>query len=271
MDFNSFLNIITTSPYFSAINFLIAVGGIILAVIFYWRSTKNREPVFAIKSYNILADSSSKMTGLTVNYKTEIVNNLSITKIAFWNQGRETIKRNDIPEGDPLRISIKNGIKILDAEVISSNNPANKFQISSIDNDSSVRIFFDYLDKNQGGVIQIIHTGTTSNDLSIEGTVMGVGKPIKNDLDAIFSNKLSSFKISKPSRRLIRIIGLIFTTALSIFSIFLIIAAIISFSTFGLGMGIMYGLMTTYFYYTTVRRIVPRELSIFEEDFNLSQ
>lgn len=249
-------------------NFLIAIGGIILAVFFYYRGTKNREPVFAIRTYNLLTDSSSKMTGLTINYKTEIVNNLSITKIAFWNQGRETIKKGDIPNGDPLRINARDGIKILDAEVIASNNSANKFDVSAIENQSSIRISFDYLDKNQGGVIQIIHTGSFSNDLILEGTIMGAGKITSfNNPEAILVNKLALLKIPKPSLRIKRFFGIIFTIGLSFLSLILILSAIITFNFSGLTLGVMYGLMTIWFYFSSVRRVVPKELSIFEDNF----
>ncbi|MFA5331597.1 MAG: hypothetical protein WC342_04385 [Methanoregula sp.] len=267
MDYNSFIAAIISSPYFSVLNLVIAIGGIILAIFFYLRSTKNREPVFAIRTYNILEDYSSKMTGLTINYKAETVKDLSVSKIAFWNRGRETIKKSDIPSGDQLRIVAKPGQKILNAEIITPTNSPNKFELSTIEDHGLVRIDFEYLDKNQGGVIQIIHTGTSSEDIAIEGTVMGFGKPVNSNIDARISKKLAFLKIEKPSRKIIRFIGLIVVLILALFSIVLIVSSLVVFSLSGLIVGLMYGSMTAWVYYSSVRSVVPKNLSIYEDNF----
>jgi hypothetical protein len=36
---------------------------------------------------------------------------------------------------------------------------------------------FEYLDKNDGAILQIVHTGKSSADIKIGGTIKGVGKP----------------------------------------------------------------------------------------------
>ncbi|MFA5253694.1 MAG: hypothetical protein WC367_03360 [Methanoregula sp.] len=267
MDYISFIASITSSPYFSVLNLVIAIGGIILAIFFYLRSTKNREPVYAIRTYNILEDYSSKMTGLSINYKAETVKDLSVSKIAFWNRGRETIKKSDIPSGDQLRIVAKTGQKILNAEIITPTNSPNKFEISTIEDHGLVRIGFEYLDKNQGGVIQIIHTGTSSEDIAIEGTVMGFGKPENSNIEARISKKIAFLKIAKPNRKIMRFAGLIFISFLALFSIILIVSALVIFSLSGLILGLMYGSMTTWMYYSSIRSVVPKNLSIYEENF----
>jgi hypothetical protein len=38
---------------------------------------------------------------------------------------------------------------------------------------TSAYIFFDYLDKGQGGIIQVIHTGLSSSDLTLNGDIKG--------------------------------------------------------------------------------------------------
>jgi hypothetical protein len=157
---------------------------IVLAIYFYFRSKSIKIPVFSKESFNIIQDSISKLSDIKVSYKDEIINNLTITKIAFLNRGRETIDKTDIAEKDPLRITVKENLKILDAKIIytSAKNDENVFCISNIEDNNSIKILFDFLDKDQGGIIQIAHTGTSSKDIAVTGKIKGVEKLIHRDV-----------------------------------------------------------------------------------------
>jgi hypothetical protein len=111
------------------------------------------------------------MGGLEVTYKGHKVDNLTVSKILFWNNGYDTIDSADIVSTDPLRIDSVN--QILDAVIIKTNNSSNQI-IAAIGVDgASVNIAFDYLDKNDGAIIQVVHAGKSSNDLSLKGKLKG--------------------------------------------------------------------------------------------------
>jgi hypothetical protein len=109
-------------------------------------------------------------------YAGKPIENLTVTKVAFWNAGKETIHSNDIASADPLVVKIKNDHEMLNAKVTYSKNPANQFSISDIKNQKQFTLQFDYLDKDEGAIIQILHTGISGEDIDVTGTVKGVGK-----------------------------------------------------------------------------------------------
>jgi len=106
-------------------------------------------------------------------YAGQGIENLTATKILFWNAGRETIDSEDVAE--KISVHAKNGYKILNASVVEEKETANKFWVPSYDQ-SQAQLDFEYIDKDQGAVVQILHTGKSSEDLEIRGTIKGAGK-----------------------------------------------------------------------------------------------
>ena len=150
------------------------VVGIIVSYGFFVISQKNKEPCWDVKSNNLIRNFGSTIPKLEILYGKEKVENLTVSRIIFWNNGAETLERNHIVLANPLRISVKQGVKILDAEVLVSNNPHSDFSLIKSNDELSARIEFEYLDKNDGAVIQIVHTGVSSIDIGINGSIKGV-------------------------------------------------------------------------------------------------
>jgi hypothetical protein len=93
-------------------------------------------------------------------YSKQKIKNLTVTKFAFWNAGKETINNTDIAKSQPLKIIIDNNHEILDFEKEYENNPANEFSFSLSDDKKILSINFDYIDKNQGFILQINSYGS---------------------------------------------------------------------------------------------------------------
>ena len=163
-----------------ALDTLLGIAGVVLgtlglaaAYIFYRKSIRAKEPMYAMRSENLIRDNISRMTGLKILYNDINIVNLTTTNIAFWNRGAETIDSRDRVESNPLRIGASQEVKILDAKIILENNPSSRMHISLEADGSSAYVFFDYLDKGHGGIIQVIHTGLSSSDLSLIGDIKG--------------------------------------------------------------------------------------------------
>ena len=173
---------IVGNPYITLGLILLALLTFILMIIFYYRSKKIKKPLYSIMNINLIRNFDSKISSLKISLGEESIENLSISKIAFWNGGRETIRRNDIADRDPLIISLNEPYKIFDTKVLVANNPANNISISRAGDERSVLINFEYLDANEGCVMQIVHNGVSPEDLSVSGTIIGAGKPKKKDI-----------------------------------------------------------------------------------------
>jgi len=208
------LKIITDNPYVTLGLLLLAVVTFILMILFYYRSKRIKRPYYAVRSINLIQNFRSKLSSLKISYKDEQVENLTISNVAFWNGGKETIRENDITNVKPLKILLKEPYKILDAKIICSNNPANEISVGEVGSDGrTLLINFEYLDANEGFVLQIIHDGDSSYDLSVSGIIIGAGKPKKKyippDLMPIILGpfeKIFKIKIPVYSRRVLSII-----------------------------------------------------------------
>jgi hypothetical protein len=166
MDANT-LNII-----FGVVGTLVGIYGIVLTI----RGIKKKEPVYEIESVNVFSDYSSKYKNLTVSYKGEKVENFTVSKVLFFNKGAETLHGDDIRTRNQLRIEAYQG-DILDATVLQANNGSSDFKVTFVN--AMVMIDFDYLNQNQGAVIEVIHTGLLSTDIGVVGDIKGVQR-IKN-------------------------------------------------------------------------------------------
>ena len=164
MNLSQFIEWLATNP---KLNFTIAIIGLFLAIFFYIKSKKVKLPYYAISSQNIVRDLVSRIDSLEMLYAGERIENLTATKIAFWNAGNDTIKREDIPDKAPLTINVKKGYKILNAIILHFIEKSNEFSIHISDDKSHITIDFEYLDKNEGVIIQLLHTGRSEQVLKL--------------------------------------------------------------------------------------------------------
>jgi hypothetical protein len=255
------------NPFWGLGGFLVGIIAIILAVIFFRRGQRTKKPTFYIRSSNLIADFSSKLAKLQILYSSKGIESLTVSKIAFWNDGAQTIDSRDVAQADPLRIVLKEGYEILDVSVISIKNEANRFDVVQLEEGSSVKISFDYLDKHEGGVIQLIHTGKGSSDIEVLGIVKGVGKPrpryYRPAAFEILDRLLPTSKFSKAqplrARRLMGISGLV---AAIVMVIVAITAEELLTTIFGSILALLYGYMG----YTSFKRRIPSGFEIVEEE-----
>lgn len=182
MNLSQFIEWLATNK---SLNFTIAIIGIFLAIFFYIKSNKVKLPYYAISSHNIVRDLVSSIDLLKVLYDRERIENLTATKIAFWNAGNDTIKREDISV--PLTVTVKKG-HILKAQKLHEVEEENGFSIPISKDKSHINLDFNYLEKNQGVIIQLLHTGKSDQDILIKGHIMGFGIPKRKNATIVFNS-----------------------------------------------------------------------------------
>lgn len=126
-----------------------------------------------------------KIDGLRIKYQNKSINNLSVGRIALWNKGRETIRKEDIAENNRLRIITLNDTKILEAKIIFQKNKANNFSLVQSKKNNEINIKFDFFDIGEGIIIQVFHTGKNKSDIDLGGFIKGSGEIKKMDLPLI--------------------------------------------------------------------------------------
>ena len=260
-------------PNLGVISLLVAIFFGIMTIYFYYHPQKQKIPCFAIKNFNLIRNLGKKFENIQMRYGTDPIDNFSATKIAFWNGGKDTIKYDrDIAPADPLIIKIADGKKILDAEKIFEKNPINRFNVEISADKSHVKLFFDYIDKNDGVVIQILHTGTRASDIKLYGTVEGVKKIICTNCinpDALLVKsvkKISPIMDSVSSTWKKRIKGFIFIV-MPIIMLFLLASTPTGIKTlFDIFLILIITIPYWFMAYITLKRKIPAGFEIFDEE-----
>jgi hypothetical protein len=176
-----FVQHLVTNPWFILGGWAIGLLGLVgipLGIFLHYRSKKERLPQYAVRNNNIIKGHKEKYPALKIHFEGhgEEISNLSISRLVMWNGGKETIKKQDVVKPG-ITVQVKDGCKILDVSVVQFTTDKNKFTITKAQDKLSATIAFDYCDKDEGAVFQIFHTGTSYDDLTIAGTIMGVGEP----------------------------------------------------------------------------------------------
>ena len=227
-----FIETLAKNPWLVIISFIITFLGFILAFIFYFKSKKVKKPRLESRSLNLLKESAEKIEGLKITYLNENIPNITITKLAIWNDGNDTINKSDIASADPLLITAKDTVHILEYKIIYQKNECSLFDIEEIESGKKLKVTFDFLDFQDGAVIQLLHTGNSSSDIEFKGTIKGVGKIGTN-----YSNKkedsITKEIISKLSKKItLKIIGISYI--------------ILGLLILGMGFGLLLGLDNMY-------------------------
>ena len=162
---------------------LLPIGGIILgfcgialAIIFYLRGRRISEIRFDLSGVSLIEGLSGALEGIEVKYKGTAQERITVSRFVFWNAGTETIRSTDFTD-DTLRISCKDSVSVLDHRIVDTNDETNKIEIddtAAIDNEEiSIGIRFDYLDSEDGAVIQIVHDGDERTGFRLAGSLKG--------------------------------------------------------------------------------------------------
>jgi hypothetical protein len=171
------LSDIIASPWFTHA-LTLALG--IIAAYLTIRYGMVRRLRYRCKSFCLILGSVNKLPGLEVSYHGfgPPVENVTVSKVALWNAGRGSIRKGDVLGKDQIRVLIDSKYVILAAELIQQKNPLNNLELTLAQDRKSTCIRFEFINPSEGAVIQIVHTGTKSGDLSISGTIADAG-PIK--------------------------------------------------------------------------------------------
>jgi hypothetical protein len=147
--------------------------------VFYKKSERVRKPSWYLTTNNLIRDRGALLPKLTVLYDQHSVDNLSVSTFTFWNAGKETIRRSDIPSACTFRVMpTAPDVHLLGARLLGCNERTNQFSVHLGEPDKGVAIDFEYLDQDEGAVFQVVHTGQSSAALTLEGKVMA-GKPLQ--------------------------------------------------------------------------------------------
>lgn len=202
------------SDFFNSSNLpsiIIGITGIVLGLYFYYKRKKIKQPLFQKKTTEILPIETLSIDKLGFTYNNKSVEKLSITKLAFWNEGKESILKSDFIKKAPFIIATHKDIELYDfsIEVLNSNN-----NIVITEKKNNLFIDFDFLDQFDGFILTVFHNGDDSKNIMPFGSFIGAkeieeGAPNQKPFDwfmNFLTDKVIGRILSRIDYLLIRII-----------------------------------------------------------------
>lgn len=210
--------LINNSVVLSVISFIagsvVTVG---VSLFFYRLSIREPIPAYYTQEIKLLSNKDSIYPKeIKVIFRDKEIMSLYKTYIFLWNNGRITLRGQDIIE-NTLKISfIGDNVQILSYNIVKHTKAENNLRIDTM-NLNEIEFTFDFLDTHDGACIEILHTN--SSEAVIKGTIVGVPKGIKK-----YTQKESQkTKILKSMVALMIMIISISITFLAIFQIALVL------------------------------------------------
>jgi len=177
-------------PAFNLWSLTIAITGLLLTVFglyLAFNSRREKRPLYLTNSFEVLSK-ERKVDGLEVTLSGLSIPSLTITRVALWNAGRETINRTDILAVDPLRIVSSTAAKILGAKLSHVQRHVNDVQIEV--RDECVLVTADFLDFKDGCIVDIYHVESTA--FKVVGTLKGSPYPADSRAESRYKADLAA-------------------------------------------------------------------------------
>ena len=147
-----------------------------IAITFYFRV----RPRLAsqVNSLELLGNNPVLPKEIDFLFRGQKVPKVTLSRVAIWNMGNTTLRRDQIVRNDPLRIVTSNGSQILEVSVLSRTREVNDFTcaIRVLSAGNEAECTFDYLDTGDGALLELIHTG--DGTVQVTGTLREVPKGV---------------------------------------------------------------------------------------------
>lgn len=200
-----FNELMSRSPYQQiVIVHVIAVVIVVVKYHLYWARKFKRFSFFE-KTNTLVLLTDNEPNALQLYFKEKEIRDVSVTRIALWNSGTLSITSNDISDTHPISIALRNIAQesILDCTVEYISNPGDyrkgkEFPLVKKEGENHYSLTFNQIKKNDGIIIQLVHTGDSKN-LLLDFHVDGVRGTIEVDKQ----NRIKSVNGKTPLLRFI--------------------------------------------------------------------
>ncbi|WP_321863405.1 hypothetical protein [Pseudomonas paraveronii] len=161
---------------------LLGIAGIVFGVLTYLWTRKRTSLAYVHLGEHLLGSASDALPQqIVVQYNGISIPRLTKSIVILWNNGENTVNGEDIVAKDPLRFHVGDDGQILSILILKSSRAVNDFSfLSTPSAKANEEVFtFNFLDANDGVVVEILHTSTDRKP-RIKGTLKGLPQGFRN-------------------------------------------------------------------------------------------
>lgn len=158
---------------FGIVGSLASVISIPLAIYFYTEAKQVPLLTYYVHPSRAVVVKAGQASKLTIDYANkEIKSDITAVQIAIWNQGKSPIKKGSILK--PIVLRTENGVPILEVSIRKISRDVTNLVLDSQDNDKGrVTLSWDILERNDGGIVQLIYAGGPETKITVDGVIEG--------------------------------------------------------------------------------------------------
>lgn len=146
------------------IRILLSIIVSIISIISFIGKNKNKcIPTYTLMTKTFIPSECRNINDLKVTYKDMEIERFTITTFVFWNNGKEKLLNRDYGKIAPHLSS--DNFKILDYSILDVNDD-NFINLKEDFYDNKLFFNFDTISRNQGFVVNVLHTGKTNKDIT---------------------------------------------------------------------------------------------------------
>ncbi|KAF5083117.1 hypothetical protein DSECCO2_93170 [anaerobic digester metagenome] len=239
---------------------VISLIGTPLAILQIWIIFRGNRLSYIVIDKKIITILKSYIPLIKILINDNEVLQLTETKFAIWNDGFYPIRRNDVVESDPIKIKPNENVKIISSEISYFKNKNSDVNLKN-NGEDYLEITFNYLNRGDGFILKLLHTGNSYQDIPISGSIIG-GEIKKKEKRIVYLSRqyipVLGYR-EYHQRYLGYILMPFFIFSLLFFSIFLILDP----SILSKIIGILFLLPTLFLIKVTIPNI-PKDLEIIE-------
>lgn len=139
-----------------------------------------KEPRIYYQTFQEIESTQIKDKNIKLIFNQQEVKRICTTYLWLWNHGKQTIKKADIGASklSILLTDENHPLTLLDYKLLYQTKTDCKYSEVSR-TDTSINFEFDFLDKDDGIILEIQHTGSLKTQFKVEGTIQGVSNGVE--------------------------------------------------------------------------------------------
>jgi hypothetical protein len=160
-------------PWLGLVASVCSVISVPLGVYFFLGSQRTRQLAFAVNPVQTIVVSAGRTSAIRVlSENMEIKSDVIAEQLVIWNSGTESIRPEHVL--DPITMSTRPSAPILEVTIPKRTRTLTGFTVDDSERSSGrVGLKWKILEKNDGAMVQVIHTGPPTTELVVSGLVEG--------------------------------------------------------------------------------------------------